>query len=83
MAQNEAVYKFVLEALQEVGKTVAEGDKLKDYVGKDVRKIVRQKLFDGFKAGKIKLLKEKDDSKLKKYCSGLIKNWVIKDKRFN
>lgn len=81
LSQKDAVTVFITEALK--GVTVPEGVKLKDLVTKDVRKVVRQRLFNGFKAGEIKLGKTYDDSKLKKYCSGLINNWLKKDNRFN
>lgn len=79
--QKEAVYLYITETL---GTTQApEGSKLKDMVTKEVRKIVRQRLFLAVKTGEVKLSKQFDDSKLKKYCSGLINNWLKKDMRFN
>ncbi len=83
ISQKDAVFTFVKDALVELGKVVAEGDKLVIYVSKDVRKIVRARLYAGFKSGQIKLKKPKEDSKLKKYCSGLIKHWMTNDTRFN
>lgn len=82
LSQKEATLLYVKEALQEAGITPAEGDSLAAYVSKDLRKVVRKKLFDGFRSGVIRLSKDKDDSKLKKYCSGLINNWLNKDERF-
>lgn len=81
LSQKDAVYNFVTEAL--AGTTPAEGQKLKDLVTKEVRKVVRQRLFQAVKSGDVKLSKQFDDSKLKKYCSGLINNWLKKDSRFN
>lgn len=81
LSQNEAVFKFVNEALGQV--TLSEGQKLKELVTKEVRKVVRQKLFAAFRSGDIRLAKPYDDSRLKKYCSGLINNWLKKDPRFN
>lgn len=80
LSQKDAVYNFVVEALTD---KPAEGTKLRDSVTKDVRKIVRQRLFAAVKSGEVKLSKQFDDSKLKKYCSGLINNWLKKDPRFN
>jgi DNA-binding ferritin-like protein (Dps family) len=80
LSQKDAVYTFVLAALE---NKPADGQKLKDLVTKDVRKVVRQRLFASVKSGEIKLSKQFDDSKLKKYCSGLINNWLKKDSRFN
>lgn len=81
LSQKDAVYNFVQEAL--AGKEKAEGQKLKELVTKEVRKVVRQKLFAAVRSGEVKLAKQYDDSKLKKYCSGLINNWLNKDPRFN
>ncbi len=81
LSQKDAVYNFVTEALAGVAR--AEGTKLKDLVTKEVRKTVRPRLFAAVRSGQIKLSKEYDDSKLKKYCSGLINNWLKKDPRFN
>lgn len=79
LSQKNAVYNFVTEV---VGQP-KEGTKLKELVTKEVRKIVRQRLFASVKTGQVKLSKQFDDSKLKKYCSGLINNWLKKDPRFN
>lgn len=81
VSQKDAVFNFVTETL--AGQTPAEGQKLKDLVTKEVRKVVRQRLFQSVKSGEMKLSKQFDDSKLKKYCSGLINNWLKKDSRFN
>ncbi len=84
ISQKDAVYNFVREALVE-GNAIAqaEGMKLKELVTKDIRKIVRTRLFQGMKGGDIKMKRPMDDSKLKKYSSGLINNWLKKDPRFN
>lgn len=79
--QKDAVYKFATEALCDTVKT--EGQPLRSFVTKEVRKSIRLKLFDGIKSGSIKLSRTMDDSKLKKYCSSLINNWLKKDPRFN
>jgi len=81
LSQKDAVYKYVTEALESSAKE--EGAKLKDLVTKEVRKVVRTRLFAAVKSGEVKLSKQFDDSKLKKYCSGLINNWLKKDPRFN
>lgn len=81
VAQKDAVYRIITETLGTVA--LAEGQKLKDLVTKEVRKAVRPRLFSAIRAGEIRLKKPMDDSKLKKYCSGLINNWLKKDKRFN
>lgn len=81
LSQKNAVYNFVTEALGSANKP--EGTKLKELVTKEVRKVVRLRLFAAVKSGEVKLSKQYDDSKLKKYCSGLINNWLKKDPRFN
>lgn len=81
LSQKDAVLKFVTEALGL--NQLPEGAKLKDAVTKEIRKAVRQKLFTAIRNGEVKLSKQYDDSKLKKYCSGLINNWLKKDSRFN
>lgn len=81
LSQKDAVFQFALEAL--AGKPAAEGQALRELITKDVRKQIRVKLFDGVRSGKIKLARSMDDSKLKKYSSSLINNWLKKDPRFN
>lgn len=81
LSQKDAVYNYVTEAL--AGSSKEDGQKLKDLVTKEVRKVVRTRLFAAVKSGEVKLSKQFDDSKLKKYCSGLINNWLKKDPRFN
>lgn len=80
LSQVDAVYNFTIEALS---NKPATGQKLKELVTKDVRKVVRTKLFAAIRSGEVKLRPQYDDSKLKKYCSGLINNWLKKDPRFN
>lgn len=80
-AQKEAVYQFAVAALGEAKP--AEGQPLKSLVTKEIRKTIRAKLFAGAREGSIKLKRPMDDSKLKKYCSSLINNWLKKDPRFN
>lgn len=81
LSQKDAVHQFALEAL--AGAKPAEGQALRSLVTKEVRKSIRLKLFEGVKSGTIKLGNAMDDSKLKKYCSSLINNWLKKDPRFN
>lgn len=87
LGQKDAVFAFVTESMagvtMEPGETVKARLAKKDDASKAVRKAVRQKLFAAIKAGTIKLSKPYDDSKLKKYCSGLINNWLKKDPRLN
>lgn len=78
--QKNAVYNLALAALNAEPK---EGVSLRSLVTKEVRKTIRQGLFAAIKAGTVKLARPMDDSKLKKYCSSLINNWLKKDSRFN
>jgi hypothetical protein len=82
LSQKDAVFNFLVEALNGNTKR-ADGEGLKVLVTKDIRKVVRQRLFQEIKAGNVKLARPMDDSKLKKYCSGLINNWLKKDERFH
>lgn len=81
LSQKDAVHQFAIEAL--AGAVAAEGQALRSLVTKEVRKAIRLKLFEGVKSDTIKLARSMDDSKLKKYCSSLINNWLKKDSRFN
>lgn len=80
--QRDAVYKFVLEALG-ADYTLSEGQKLKDLVTKDVRKVIRPKLYEGIMSGAIAYKPTKLEAKVRKYCSGLINDALKKDTRFN
>lgn len=81
LSQKDAVHRFALEALQGVAKP--EGASVRSLVTKAIRKAIRLKLFDGLRLGSVKLARPMDDSKLKKYCSSLINNWLKKDERFD
>lgn len=83
LSQKDAVFNFLIEALGGLVNNRQGTDPLKTLVTKDIRKVVRTRLFQEIKAGNVKLSKTMDDSKLKKYCSGLINNWLKKDERFN
>ncbi len=80
-SQKDAVFQFASAALGDV--KAPEGQALRSLVTKEVRKAIRLRLFEGVKTGSIKLSRTMDDSKLKKYCSSLINNWLKKDPRFN
>jgi hypothetical protein len=81
LSQKDAIYKYALDALN--GAVIPEGQKLKDLINKEIRKVMRQRLFLSFRSGEVNLRDGFDDSKLKKYCSLIISNWLKKDKRFN
>ena len=50
---------------------------------KEQKAQVKAILFEGFKAGTIDIKKEKNDSDLKEYVSGLLSNWLRKDTEIN
>lgn len=84
-SQKDMVYKLFNEAIQEDGKIVA-GYPLKTYITKPVKKEVRSALFFMFKNNELSYKSnktEKNDKQLRKYCSGLISNWLSKDDRYN
>lgn len=83
LSQKDAVFNFTTEALVNAGLSRIKDQPLKDLVTKEIRKVVRQRLFAAISAGEVRVSKTMDSSKLKKYCSGLINNWLKKDERFN
>ena len=83
LSQKEAVKQFILDAIAAKGVVREEGAPLKVLVTKDIRVTVKDRLFAGFRDGSITIASQKDDKALRKYCSGLISNWLSKDKEFN
>lgn len=83
IAQKDAVFKYISEALATAGQTVSDLKTMSPDDKKQFRKVVRKRLFESIKSGEVKLSKQYDDSRLKKYCSGLINNWLKKDTRLN
>lgn len=82
LLQKDAVYMYLSDALRGTGinfTQLKESKKAPEV--KVLLKGVRQRLFEGIRNGEIKC-KTMDDSKLKKYCSGLINNWLNKDPRY-
>lgn len=79
MNQKEAVFQVV--------KEIKRGDVDTDkpvVLTKQEKAVVQQKLFDGFKKGKVAYNHElPSDDKLLLYVSGLVSNWLRKDKRLN
>lgn len=82
LSQKDAVFSAFQEAVDEKGVVRAEGEPLKVLFTKDIRKSVREKLYLGIKSGTIKCKPVYEEKKLKKYCSGLISNWLSKDERY-
>ena len=81
MKQSEAVFAAVQSVMSEHG--IAYHESQPTVLNRDLRAEVNNILFAGFKAGKIVLSKQFTDQELKSYCSGLLSNWLRKDKRLN
>ena len=75
--QKEAVHQAICSVK---GTTEFDGPV---QMTKEERAQVNMILVEGFKAGRIELEKEFDESALKAYVSGLQSNWLRKDKRLN
>jgi hypothetical protein len=79
MNQKEAVF----QAIKEIKPHDVDQDR-PVVLSKQEKQIAHQKLFDGFKKGKIAYNHEMpSDDKLDLYISGLVSNWLRKDKRLN
>jgi hypothetical protein len=79
MNQKEAVFQVI--------KDLRRGDVDTDkpvVLTKQEKQVAAQKLFEGFKKGKVAYNHEMpSDDKLLLYISGLVSNWLRKDKRLN
>ena len=82
--QKEAIYKFLLLALEEEHMTLMEFKILwrqnREQIVK-IRRKVWERLFKGIKTGEIPFSKDQPDWKIRKYCSKIFYNWVTKDRR--
>ena len=76
MNQKEATYNAICAVTGHNSDGAVE-------ISKEQRAQVNMILFDGFRAGKIELDREFNDTELKQYVSGLQSNWIRKDKRLN
>jgi hypothetical protein len=75
MNQKEAVYTAVTNIMGECdGKYEPTHEQ---------RAVISAVLIEGFNEGKIELGREFDEKGLKSYVSGLLSNWLRKDKRLN
>lgn len=81
--QKDAVYSAITSVLTEHNIVVDETLNINAVMTRELRSQVNQILFEGFKAGSIKLDKDFTDSELKAYISGLQSNYLRKDKRLN
>ena len=90
MKQKEAVYSAVTSVFADAGITFEDGMNAGTMLTKELRGRVHSIMTEGFAGGTIVLegtaanqAKLADESKLSGYVSGLISNWVRKDKRLN
>lgn len=83
MNQKQATYIAIVNALTRAGVAFSDGMDVGPHMRKEVRAAASVELVAGFREGKIELEREFDDTELKSYVSGLISNWVRKDKRLN
>ena len=89
VSQADCVYGAYLEALMDAGLNIADLDTtnatLASYMTKEIRNSVKSKVLAMFNGGVVNLKGDKwSDSKyLGSYVSGLITNWMHKDKRLN
>lgn len=89
LSQREAVYLAVMGCFEKSGVKFTSG-KAADLLNPEMRKQITDTICADFKAGKVALRetpnnKEKlgDDKSLRVYVTGLINNWLRRDKRLN
>lgn len=89
LSQREAVFLAVMSCFER-NNVKFNGGKAGDLLNPEMRKQVTDSLCADFKAGKISLRetpanKEKlsDEKELRVYTTGLINNWLRRDKRLN
>lgn len=79
MNQKEAVFQVI----KDLRRGEVDTDKAV-VLTKQEKQVAAQKLFEGFKKGKVAYNHEMpSDDKLLLYISGLVSNWLRKDKRLN
>lgn len=90
MKQRDAVYSAVTSVLSDAGVHFEDGMDVAPMLTKEYRGAVQAIVVEGFTSGKIafedsEANREKlsNPAKLNAYVSGLISNWVRKDKRLN
>ena len=77
VSQKEAVFN----AVTNVCGSASDGSALNP--SRDERSQISTILFEGFRSGSVQLDREFNDTELKNYISGLMSNWLRKDKRLN
>ena len=90
LSQREAVYAAIISVFSDTEIDFEDGQDATPLLTKDMRSAVQAILVEGFKGGTVEFEptpanqeKLKTDSKLKSYVSGLVSNWLRKDKRLN
>lgn len=81
--QKEAVFNAINGVLTDAGISAEPGQDFGTLITKELRAQVIAVICEGFRAGKISIQKEYDNAGLKAYTSGLVSNWLRKDKRLN
>ena len=82
-AQKEAVYEATRSTLNEKGIKFEDGQDAKPLIDTDMRKSIIGIVVAGCQDGSVLLKEGFDQSKLPTYTSGLVSNWLRKDKRLN
>jgi len=83
VSQKDAVFLALNTGIRETNKSIDGTSVLRSYVDKAVKKVARLELNNMIRLKLVKCKATYNDSQLKKYCSGLISNWMIKDKRYD
>jgi hypothetical protein len=90
MKQREAVYAAVKNVFADAGVSFEDGQNANELMTEELRKSVHSIVIESFKTGTVEFKetnsnqeKLTDASKLNSYVSGLISNWLRKDRRLN
>lgn len=90
VSQRAAVYSATTSVFADKGIKFEDGMSAKALMTDELSELISMIVCEGFKSGAIELkqtpsnaAKLADDKVLKKYVSGLISNWYLKDTRLN
>lgn len=90
VSQRAAVYSATTSVFADKGIKFEDGMDAKALINDELSGLINMIVCEGFKSGAIELkqtpsnaAKLADDKVLKKYVSGLISNWYLKDTRLN
>jgi hypothetical protein len=84
MKQSQATYNAIVSVLG--SRFTGDGMSVKEVLTSEDRRAIVALLVEGIKSGTIDAregLRSRDDQSLRNYCTGLVSNWVRKDKRLN